>query len=566
MDWGVSEQSHWAFQPLSRPQVPERDPVVLCLNPIDNFIMKHLRDCNLLRVGRADSRHLVRRLSFSLTGFPPDHSRPKRYVNADDGDLDLLVNELSNDPGYGEHWARYWMDVARYADTNGYEHDGEKPLAWRCRDHVIQAFNEDLPYNQFFLRQVAGDLVPKPSQDDYVAVGFLRLGTWDSEPDDPLRDRYDQINEMVDATSFAFLGISIQCSRCQDHHKEPITSHDYYQVAALFDQLARPVNGILETAVPSASDSLLAEDAEKSQQVRRLQKQAITERDEGRAGMLRRHAEAIEKTITHEAAYRFKQTPHRENGARLLRSGDPRNPGQFVQPGVPSVLIRSATSTPVRDRFEFANWLIAEHPVLLARLLVNRVWYWHFGRGLSPTPGTIGLSGSVPTHPEFLEWLSCWFVQEENWSIRELHRLIVSSATYRRTVPRQRLPERTELFGEFSFRKLRAEEVHDAMRQVAGVLSRRSFGPPDQPEFSSLHHAMVPEVTLQGTRTSEQRRAIYQLVKRTLPHPFREPFQFPDSTQGCVVRADVSNTVQAAALWDGPEANRTGSVPICGEH
>ncbi|WP_437191578.1 DUF1549 and DUF1553 domain-containing protein [Planctomicrobium sp. SH527] len=554
-DWSSDERNHWGFQPLSRPAIPPPDSERQCRNPIDNFIQKRLRECNIVPVERANNRHLIRRLSYALTGLPPQNSLYNQYNNTDDNKLDILVEELLDDPGYGEHWARYWLDVARYADTNGYEHDGEKPLVWQYRDFVIRAFNDDLPYDQFFVRQIAGDLVPSPSNDDYIASGFLRLGVWDSEPDEPLRDRYDQINEIVEATSFAFLGLSILCARCHDHPSEPITSNDYYQFAALFDRLNRTVNGRLEISVPSASKSMLQQDAEKRLQVQQLQRQAITENSEHRAKEFRHRAENIEKTLTRDMAYRFQHLPDQKNSSRLLRSGNPESPGQFVTPGVPSILIRSAERASVQNRLDFANWLVAKNPGLLARVLVNRVWYWHFGRGLTSTPGTIGLSGSAPSHPELLEWLSCWFVEEANWSIKKLHRLIVHSAAYRMAVPSQSLSARAELFGEFSFRKLRAEEIYDSMHQVSGVLSRRQFGPSDQPMFSSLHHAMVPDVASQGVRTSEHRRAIYQLVKRTLPHPFLEPFQFPDSTQGCVTRTDVSNPIQAATLWEGTEAD-----------
>ncbi len=242
---------HWAFRPVQAPPVPAVKDAVWVRNPIDAFILAKLEAENLKPAPSADKSTLLRRVYFDLIGLPPTPDEQKAFLDdASPRAFEKVVDGLLARPEYGERWARHWLDVVRYADSNGYERDGAKPSAWRYRDYVIDAFNKDKPYDRFVTEQLAGDEVPGADAETQTALTFLRLGTWDDEPADPAVDRCDQLDDVLGTTASAFLGVTLRCARCHDHKFDPFTQKDYYGMLAVFDPLKRPQNGRTELDLP----------------------------------------------------------------------------------------------------------------------------------------------------------------------------------------------------------------------------------------------------------------------------------------------------------------------------
>lgn len=543
-EWSAAERGHWAWQPLVPPQVPTSCCPDWGRTPIDAFIGAKLDAKGVAPLPPATPAAAVRRIALALTGLPPRIAVVKRFAvpaggTAEDLDrrLDSLVDELLADPAYGEHQGRQWLDLVRYADTNGYEDDGLKPLAWQYRDFVIRCLNDDLPYDEFLRKQLAGDLMPTPTDDDFIAAGFLRLGEWDAEPGDPLKQRFAELDDVVSAISLVCLGLSVGCARCHDHPAEPISTEDYYGMVAMVQGLSRPRDGRLEAPAPSATPARLAEAEAVRQRQQQLRRLAFTVPDKRRAAALRSAAADLDASATVESAYRFVDTSRSGRPLRVLRRGDPRQPGPVVAATPPSVLLDSLWPETDRPRLALADWLVGERRSLTARLIVNRVWAWHFGRGLCETPANFGLSGSSPVHPELLTWLAHWFVTEADWSLKRLHRLIVTSRTFRTRCVDARTPALLrQYWGGFPRRRLRAEVIHDTLVTLAG---RRSGVPPGGPPDRPVENREV-----------QSRRAIYGLVRRNTPPAFLRTFDMPTAAAGCVLRPETHTTNQALLLWN----------------
>lgn len=549
-DWNSAERSHWSFQPLRVPEIPEVSHANWIRNPVDAFILARLEREGLFPTEPATPEQLIRRLSYGVTGLPPSLEDQHDYQLGEPDTIDRFVDELLSRTGYGEHFASFWLDLARYADTNGYEDDGVKPLAWQYRDFVIRSFNADRRFDRFTAMQIAGDLYETPSQDDFIATGFLRLGVWDSEPNDPLEARYEQLDDIVASTTSVFLGLTMECARCHDHPEEPISIRDYYRFAAVFQTLERPVNGRLEETIPSATATQLVA-AEEAQQLQlHLQRQALLEVDDSRAIELRARAASVMQDFQFPHAYRWKDTrTSPRNNNRVLLRGNPHTPGEFVQAGPPAILTSSAFNAETHPRLQLATWLTTETRSLLARVIVNRVWSWHFGRGLTNSTSNLGVSGDPPTHPQLLEWLAAWFVQEADWSLKKLHRLILTSNTYRTSRAGEN-PRREVLYGSFSRRRLRAEEIYDAILSISGKSSDKRYGPPFYPSLSSEVLGTLAEPGRWNRSEETGRRAIYAVVKRTLPYPMFEAFDAPAASRTCAIRPVTHSVNQALVLWN----------------
>ncbi len=567
-DWDVADRSHWAFQPLKRPAIPSSHVSSSTGNPIDAFLLVKLQESGIAPAAPSDSATLLRRLTFAATGLPPSVGQFDQYVSGSTrgeikpAEWSALVKRLLDSPAFGEHQARFWLDLVRYADTNGYEDDGRKPFAWKYRDFVIRAFNRDIPYDQFVQLQIAGDLVAAESNDQsnsddaFVACGFLRLGAWDSEPNDELRAHYDQVDDIVSTTSLALMGLSVGCARCHDHPLEPISRHDYARMVAVFHGLARPTNGRLEEPLPSATLEEQRRAATIRQEQADLQRQALETENITQAAALRRKARSLEAQVRFDFAYRFAETETSRLPTQLLLRGNPYQPAEYVSAGVPSVLQQSNDDIlPAGEnlpRLQFARWLTNGGRHLIARVIVNRVWQWHFGHGLSRTISNLGVSGEAPTHPELLEWLAHWFVLDAKWSMKRLHHLILTSDAFRRCSEPESgdSSSRRILFGSFAPRPLRAEMLHDAMLDIAGLRSEELFGPPVEHDCSS---EMPSEPAQDAGRTSHRdgvRRAIYQCVQRNQPDPLLQAFGFPDSSVSCEQRTTSYTSEQALSLWN----------------
>jgi hypothetical protein len=569
---------HWAFQPVRPVAIPSVKDSSWMRNPIDAFVLARLEEHGWRPSPAASGAALLRRLYVDLIGVPPTPEEQDAFLKDPSPQaLDRVAEELLARPEYGERWARHWLDVARYADSNGYERDAVKPSAWRYRDYVIAAFNRDKPFNRFVLEQLAGDELPDATPESVIATGFLRLGPWDDEPADPVADRFDQLDDMVSATSQAFLGLTLGCARCHNHKFEPLTMHDYYRMVAIFNPLERPRAGRTERdvpAIPAAQrDSFVARQ-------RRATTLRVTQAAEGivpgslfprlvATAVTGEAARSIETELSAvPAAYTWEERKPQPPETRLLVRGQASRPGARVGPGMPAVLVSQQPEFPApgpftsQRRLTLARWIASDGNPLTARVLVNRVWQAHFGYGLVRTPGDFGIAGEKPTHPELLDWLAGEFVRE-GWSLKKLHRLIVSSNTYR--MSKRDRPEcsatdpEDRLLWRVPYRRLEAEAIRDSMLAVSGKLNPRRGGPgvfPDMPK-EALEGNSDPDTVWKASPEREaDRRTVYVFVKRSLLVPLVEVLDLCDTTRPTARRNTTTVAPQALTLYNGAFANR----------
>lgn len=521
-----SPAEHWSFLPVRRPRVPDVKNGSWPRNPIDAFVLAKLESNRLTPASAAPPMALLRRLHLDLAGMPPTISEQDRFADQpSDEALDRVVGELLGRPGYGERWARHWLDVVRYADSNGYERDAEKPFVWRYRDYVIAALNRDKPFDRFVMEQIAGDELPDRTAETMIATGFLRLGHWDDEPADPAADRYDQLDDIVSTTGQAFLGLTVGCARCHDHKFEPLTARDYYGLVAVFNPLERPRQGRTELTLP--------------------------------VGPVR------------QEAYIWKEPSSQAPETRVLLRGSPANPGDLVGPAVPAILASRQPDFPPPDastthrRLGLARWLAGSENPLTARVIVNRVWQQHFGQGLVRSANDFGLMGTGPSHPELLDWLTHWFVNDARWSLKRLHRLILTSHTWRmgRGVDgavAEADPD-NRLISRMPCRRLEVEAIRDSIVAVSGQLNFKQFGPAMKPR--------IPQTALEANTDKEKiwtasdpsetaRRTIYAFMKRGLVLPMLEVLDLADSVSSCPQRQVTTVAPQALSLFNGEFVNQ----------
>ena len=605
-------RQHWAYQPITRPEIPAVIDKNWVKNPIDQFILAKLESKGWKPARPALPHQMVRRLYLGVIGLPPKPSEQKDYLDRPSSKLlDIVVDDLLRSPAYGERWGRHWLDVVRYADTNGYERDSAKPYAWRYRDYVIRAFNEDKPFDRFIVEQLAGDLVKDSSISSLIATGYFLLGAWDDAPTDAKKDRYEQLDDFVTTTGQSFLGISLGCARCHDHKMDAFTQQDYYGMAAIFSPIERPIVRGREVAIPATlsprSSDVNQDAAEPTNRVSRSEvktgkktgkKTDITsprKSNDAQPADLARAEEPgkdseepargsmspamslpetfgdddeSEPTSTVPLAYIPKITVTPEPVFVLAR-GEPGLPEKKAVAAIPASLARGGepslkmTEDLKHDRLALAEWIASPKNPLTARVIVNRVWQFHFGVGLVRTPDDFGLAGDPPTHPELLDWLADWFVNDAHWKLKELHRLILTSNTYRMS---QRVdpayvesdPENL-LLSHFPRRRLDAEVIHDSMLAVSKQLNRRMFGPPTFPYIDAqtlMSHRYAASGWERFDEKEASRRAIYACSKRTLPVPFFETFDACPSSQSVPVRLTTTTSVQALTLLNGELVNR----------
>jgi len=513
----------WSLRPIENPSVPglEDERVV---NPVDAFILKRLDEHGMTMAPPVDKRSLVRRVYFDLIGLPPTPEEVAAFVESSDPDAYVdLVDRLLAMPQYGERWARYWLDLVRFAETNGYERDATKPKVWKYRDYVIGSFNDDKPYDQFVMEQLAGDELENPTEDTVTATGFLRLATWDDEPNDRAEYRYDRLEDLVHTTSSSFLGLTVKCARCHDHKFDPIPQTDYYSMASVF--WAGYIEGGKLMGGPDTEQ---------------LGFDVFGWTDRGR-----------EVEPFH-----------------LLRKGDPNRPGQVVEPrGLTAVAsTESALSTefepPPADantthrRLQLALWITDRRNPLTARVLVNRLWQHHFGQALVRSPNNFGFKGQRPTHPKLLDWLASEFMAG-GWKLKRMHKLLVLSGVYRQSSEHpqnEAFSERDDLnqwWWRAERRRLEAEALRDSMLRVSGDLNLAIGGPSFFPRVG--HEALVGLSRKGATwgispQAERHRRSIYIFTKRSLILPLMTTFDFCDTTTSCAERDVTTVAPQALAL------------------
>ena len=489
---------HWSFQAVKRPPLPPSHHH----HPIDAFVYGEGE-----APARAAANNLLRRVYLDLIGLPPTIAQQEAF--AANGDLESVIDALLAMPEYGERWARHWLDVVRYADTNGYERDAEKPFVWRYRDYVIEAFNHDKPFNRFIVEQIAGDELPDSGVEAHIATGFLRLGHWDDEPADPPTDRYDQLDDLVSITSQAFLGLTIGCARCHDHKFEPLTAQDYYSLVAVFQPLERPRKGRTELTIKAGETEVYA-----------WQENAAT----------------IPET-------------------HILLRGSATRPGKRVEPGVPAILAGpqpvfvSVGDKSSGRRLGLAQWIADESNPLTARVIVNRIWQQHFGEGLVSTANDFGLMGSRPAYPELLDWLADWFMHEAEWSLKKLHRLMLTSRAWQACKSGDSLVR---------YRRLEVEAIRDSMLAVSGQLNSQRFGPafrPPIPLAAIEANTDKASVWKPSEEPEASRRSIYTFIKRGLIVPMFETLDLADTVSSCSKRQVTTVAPQALTLFNGEFTN-----------
>jgi mono/diheme cytochrome c family protein len=542
IEQGAEYTPHWAFVPPKRPEIPKTSRRIT--NPIDAFVLARLEGAGLKPSPEADKPTLVRRVTLDLTGLLPTPEEVEAFLRDDSPDAyEKVVDRLLASPHYGERQARHWLDLARYADSNGYTVDGARSI-WPYRDWVITAFNDDLPFDRFTTEQLAGDLLPDATRDQKVATGFHRNTGFNEEGgSDPEQFRVERTVDRAHTTAAVWLGLTAGCAQCHDHKFDPFTQKDFYRLYAFFDSCDEPT-------LPVGGDPEL------EQQVNDLMAKANALKaagklDEGKKvdAEIRKLSAKIPTTLV----LRERATP-RETFVQIrgdfLRKGDP------VTPGYPS-----AISTPVGDgrltRLDLAKWLTSAENPLTARVTVNREWQKFFGRGLVETENDFGMQGSLPTHPELLDWLAVEF-REQGWGVKKLHKLIVTSATYKQSsAMRNDLAEkdpRNLLLGRQSRLRLEAEIIRDAALSASGLLTRKVGGPgvyPPQPKevfaFTQSNHPW-PE----SKGEDRYRRGMYTFIWRQSQHHLLTTFDGADAQTACTKRNRSNTPLQALHLANDP--------------
>jgi hypothetical protein len=508
--------SSWVYRRVVRPPLPHVKDRRWVKSPIDAFLLARLESEGLEPAPAADRVALIRRVTFDLTGLPPTPEEVDAFL-ADCSPVayERLVDRLLASPHYGEAWGRHWLDLVRYAETNGYERDSAKPLAWRYRDYVISSLNQDKPYDCFAAEQLAGDELDPSSTEAQIATGFYRLGLWDDEPADPLLARYDGLDNIVSTMGQLFLGLSINCARCHDHKKDPIPQRDYYRLLAFFHDI-KPRDGKNTRRIgPSPGVEVMCV------------------REEG-------HAE------TH-----------------VLQRGNPTLIGPRVEPGVPAILGQSQATfvSGPGKRHALADWLTNRRNPMTARVMVNRLWQFHFGRGIVPTPNDFGSLGEPASHPDLLDWLAAEFM-DGGWKIKRMHRLILLSSAYRmssRATPSGLAKDPgNRWFWRFPMRRLAAEEVRDSILAVSGSLNQKAGGPsicPPIPREVKAGQSMPGSGWATSTPSESARRSVYIHVKRSLSVPILATHDSPDTDASCPVRYITTVPAQALGLLNGDFTN-----------
>ena len=742
---------YWAYQPLKRPQIPSVYSLDWVRNPIDSFILAKLEEHGLAPAELASKRTLIRRVYYDLIGLPPSPEEVEAFLNNTTSDAyEKLIDKLLKSPRYGEKWGRHWLDLVRYAETNGYESDSDKPYIWRYRDYVINAFNEDKPYDEFLKEQLAGDELDTVSAESITATGYHRLGVWDTGPADRKLARYDYLDDIVSTTSQVMLGMTVGCARCHDHKIDPISTQDYYSLLAFFHDITPNNHGPLaDIGTPEQKASRNKQLAEKRAAEEKFQDglfpikerikielanihqvpvvadtmvspisnltyrfyrdnfdqfpndfdvldpvsegrlfnnffslapasrkksiglvfegtlqvpdeatytfhinlrgtcrliingfqvaELIGERDVQIALMagevpirleyfnkdidnpqltvswtgpnfekqplsttatinfdklLKTHAELIEanaplKTLVDKYRELKKQFDQRrrqrvpydhqalaisEGGqtpTHILRRGNPNLVGKEVKPAFPTVLNSFAVdmSSVPKDakssgkRRVFANWVANPENPLTARVMVNRIWQHHFGRGIVRSTNDFGLLGTPPTHPELLDWLISEFIAS-GWRLKAMHKLILTSNAYQMSTQSNskfiQQDANNNLFWRFNMRRLAAEEIRDTVLWITGKLNLKMGGPSVFPELPQevLATASRPR-NVWGTSPPDEvnRRSVYVKVKRSLLVPILNQFDQANTDSTCPVRFSTTVPTQSLTMLNGKFIN-----------
>ena len=551
IEHGAEYQSHWAFIPPGEPNPPEVGSTSWARGPIDQFVLRRLKKEGLEPSLPADRATLIRRVTLDLTGLPPTPEEVAEFLSdSSEAAYERLVDRLLASPRYGEHMAAYWLEVARYADTDGYQNDRYRyQHVWR--DWVILALNENKPFDEFVIEQLAGDMLPGATLKQQIATGFGRNHRINSE-DGSIPDEWhvENVVDRVDTFGTVFLGLTVGCARCHDHKYDPISQKEYYRLFAYFNNVPEwgvgPNNGNSPpfVKVPASWPHLSPEE---NQFIEPEGVKLRAARTEAGNGLKRPQAGAPDTVmVMHELS--------EPRATYLLKRGQYNAPdkSQPLEPGVPQSL--DSSSQQPRNRLELARWLVRPENPLLARVTVNRIWQNLFGVGLVKSSENLGAQGETPSHPELLDWLAGEFVQG-GWNVKSIQREILLSATYRQAsmVSRELLardPENRLLARGPRFR-LSAFALRDQALAMSGLLVDRPFGPPTKPYMPrGLWESISNNKYKQDEGEALYRRSLYTFWRRTIPPPSMTTLNAPER-EVCTVRQDRTNTpLQALTLMN----------------
>jgi hypothetical protein len=513
-DEGISEapitdddREHWSFRLLKRPAVPDVSPPDWARSPIDHFILAKLQAKNLTPQPQADPVVLIRRLSFDLIGLPPTPEELAEFAAASDRDPDSafhsLVDRLLASHHYGERSAQHWLDLARFAETDGFEHDKVRGEAWKYRDWVIAALNEDMPYDRFVALQLAGDELSPDDPNGRIATTFCLSGPDMPDINSQEERLHNVLNELTGAVGSVLLGLQVGCAQCHDHKYDPVSQADFYRLRSIF-----------EPAVHVKKNESL---------------NVLTEKE----GVI----------------------PE----SHLMIRGDWQRKGPEVTPAFPRIanltdedFAPATVKQTSGRRAALATWLARPDNPLTARVIANRIWQYHFGAGLSRTPSDFGIIGEEPSHPELLDWLACELI-EHDWSLKHLHRLIITSATYQQSSSNAQSaihdPQSTWL-SHFPRRRLSGEAIRDAMFAASGTLNLQQRGRGVMPPLpAELVATLLKNQWKASDREADHyRRSIYVFARRNLRYPIFDEFDRPDGNASCPRRSRSTTAPQSLLL------------------
>jgi hypothetical protein len=610
----------WAFQKPKRPAVPQ---IANTENPIDAFLLAKLQSKSLKPAPEADRITLARRAYFDLHGLPPTAEQVRAFVNDRSPDAyGKMIDELLASPRYGEKWGRHWLDLVRYGDTSGFEQDPYNLEAWRFRDWVIRSFNQDKPYDRFVKEQLAADELWPENPEACMGTGYFCVGpNRDMLFKVEDQNRIETLTDFVDTTSSVFLGLSVGCARCHDHKFDPIPQKDYYRMQAIFApavktrvfldynparqydlaensrqirlrQIGDEIERIQAASKKRALDAKLTNVSEATrvafhteESKRTPEQQELVEAnrktirvtdDEIRAGLTQEETErlhAVEKRLVSMFAG-YKPPPMAPGimdvGREAPRTfvavrGNPLVRGERVEPGFLTALGGGDVPEPADDaattyrRRALAEWIANPQNPLTARVMVNRIWQFHMGRGLVATPSDYGTRGMLPSHPELLDWLATEFVGR-GWSMKQMHKLIMTSAAYRRTSveapeAKQQDPENI-LLSHMNRRRLEAEEIRDAMLAASGDLNPKMEGIPvvpplDKDELYGIIGDPNSAWVVSSDSREHTRRSVYLLSRRAFRAPMFELFDSPDGIMSCSRRESSTIAPQSLTMLNG---------------
>ena len=629
------QRAYWAFQKVVKPAVPAVKESEWVRTPVDCFLLARLESKNLKPDPPADKITLLRRAYFDLIGLPPSPEEAQAFL-ADNSPqaFEKVVDRLLASPQYGERWGRYWLDLARYADSAGFKADETRPNVWRFRDYVIQSFNEDKPYDRFVKEQIAGDELYPNDAAARVATGFNRLWPDESNLANPILRRQEILADVTDTVGAVFLGMTYGCARCHDHKFDPILQKDYYRLQAYFANIRNDDHAsLLAGADAAAYQQRKAEWESQTREIRTQMDELLAtvraDRLKEDIGMFPKEAQdavftppekrtPMQWQIVYRSASRLPSTRELERALKIdarqrytelqkelaqydpLKPADPpvaeaifdagRNapptyilakgvwdaPLDEVQPGVLSILDPAPAKIAAPEglnstgrRSALANWLTDPNNPLTARVMVNRIWQYHFGTGIVGTSSDFGVMGDRPSDPQLLDYLATAFV-ENGWSIKKMHRLIMLSSAYQQSSSYQaeaaKIDPDNRLLWRFNRHRLEGELIRDSMLFAGGLLNPKMGGPgvfppiPEGVSNGSKYLSWEPE----KDAAEADRRSVYVFVKRNLRYPMFEAYDFPDTSESCPRRfATVSPTQPLVGMndalvrqWSGALANR----------